>query len=364
MKLWGCVIVCVGSGYITQVFGYPGMGKALSELRLRQGDGGDSTEVTGDLATLSDDQLTPVGKQVKSMMVGDGEPESSEKWTSYPKKDTPQCAADTCCIWQYVANDMQKVFRGKSGRCTALARGAVRLGFHDAAGWSKATAPGGGADGSIILAPAEMQRKENKGLEEIVAQMQTWYSQYHPYGVSMADLIQMGATVATVVCPLGPRIRSYVGRRDSTTACPDGLLPPVTGSADFLIEMFENKTIRPHGLTALIGAHTTSQQRFVDPARAGDPQDSTPGVWDVLFYKQTLGNPPKRVLKFQSDVVLSQDPRISEEFQEFAGQGGQKHWNEVCRPHLPCSTTRLTLFHTGLCTGIYSYEPLGCLQHQ
>lgn len=147
----------------------------------------------------------------------------------------------------------------------------------------------------------------------------------------MADLIQMGATVAAVVCPLGPRIRSWVGRRDSSAACPDGLLPPVTGSADFLVSLFQNKTIQPHGLTALIGAHTTSQQRFVDPSRAGDPQDGTPGTWDVLFYKQTLlARPPKRIFRFQSDLVLSQDPRISGEFQEFAGPGGQDHWNEVC----------------------------------
>jgi hypothetical protein len=131
------------------------------------------------------------------------------------------------------------------------------------------------------------------------------------------------------VCDSGPRIRSFVGRKDSNVACTDGLLPGVNQKADALIQLFQDKTIQPHGLTALIGAHTTSQQRFVDPARAGDPQDSTPGVWDVLFYKQTLGQAPPRVFKFQSDVVLSQDPRINPEFTQFAGPGGQEHWNEV-----------------------------------
>ncbi|KAK2021878.1 peroxidase [Colletotrichum zoysiae] len=310
------------------------MKSTLSEIRSRAdqdgtgSDVGDSNELIGDLLTLDDSQLTPVGKSVKQLLTGSGTPESDETYPNLAAKGTPACAADTCCIWKYIANDLQGVFKGSSGRCTDFARAAVRLGFHDAGGWSKNTGPLGGADGSIILAAEEMTRGENRGLEEIVAQTNVWYNQYKQYGIGMADLIQFSATVATVVCPLGPRIRTYVGRQDSAAPCPNDLLPPVTGSADFLIQLFENKTIRAHGLTALIGAHTTSQQRFVDPSRAGDPQDSTPGVWDVKFYKETLGSAPARVFKFASDVVLAKDPRISAEFQAFAGQGGQSHWNE------------------------------------
>ncbi len=325
---------------------YPGMEKTLAEIRARVDvagtgaapDGGpddefDSTELIGDLIYPN---LTEVGLSIKNIITGNGDPQSSETYApgTLPNKDTAACRADTCCIWSYIAKDMHAAFRGNTGRCNNLARGAVRIGFHDAAGWSKFTGPLGGADGSIILAPEEMKRIENHGLEPIVAQMTKWHTAYEKYGVSMADLIQMGATVATVTCPLGPRIRTYVGREDSYVPCTNGLLPPVNGSADFLIEMFSNKTIAPHGLTALIGAHTTSQQQFVDPKRAGDPQDGTPGVWDVLFYQQTLGTvkTPKRVFKFQSDIVLSQDPRIEQEFQEFAGTGGQDHWNEVRNP--------------------------------
>lgn len=183
MKSWSVAAIYVSSVLVAPALGYPGMGKTLAELKARQSDGGDSTELIGDLI-YPDNQLTPVGKQVKAIITGSGDPESSVRWTSYPKKDTPQCAADVCCIWQYIANDMQRIFTGRSGRCTNYARAAVRLGFHDAAGWSKATAPGGGADGSIILAAVEMQRKENKGLEEIVAQMKIWYNTYHKYGVS------------------------------------------------------------------------------------------------------------------------------------------------------------------------------------
>jgi hypothetical protein len=141
----------------------------------------------------------------------------------------------------------------------------------------------------------------------------------------------MGATVATVVCPLGPRIRSFVGRADSNQLPPDGLLPEVNATVDDLIQLFEDKTIKPNGLAALVGAHTTSQQRFFIPKEAFDPQDSTPGVWDVLFYGETLNkNAPPRVVKFPSDLGLSTHPRTQAEWNAFTdAKTGQAHWNDV-----------------------------------
>lgn len=126
----------------------------------------------------------------------------------------------------------------------------------------------------------------------------------------------------------GPRVRSFVGRHDSDMACPDGLLPDVFSDADTLIELFQDKAIHPVGLAALIGAHSTSQQRFVDRSRYGDRQDSTPGIWDVKYYEETLGRAPPRVFKFPSDIALAEDPRINKEFRAFAGAGGQQHWNK------------------------------------
>ncbi|KAL1864614.1 hypothetical protein Daus18300_007631 [Diaporthe australafricana] len=321
-------IIHLGAGAVNLTHAYPGMDRVLSEIKVRDTEF-DSMELIGDLVNMTDSQLTAVGRSVKRIITGDGDGESYEIYPNIPVRDTPECAADTCCIWHYISADMAAKFRGRSGRCTNLARQAVRIGFHDAAGWSKGTGPLGGADGSIVLAPEEMARPENRGMEEIVGQMRAWFDEYGAYGVGMADLIQMASTTATVVCPLGPRVRSFVGRRDSAVPAPDDLLPSPFASADDLISLFRNMTIEPHGLTALLGAHTTSQQRFVDTERAGDPQDSTPGVWDVLFYKQTLdSNAPKRVFKFPSDVSLSKDPRTASEFREFAGPGGQEHWNE------------------------------------
>lgn len=120
------------------------------------------------------------------------------------------------------------------------------------------------------------------------------------------------------MCPLGPRIRSFVGRKDNSRAGPTGLLPGLTDSADTLVKLFAKKTIDAHDLVALVGAHTTSQQHFVNTARDGDPQDSTPDVWDVKLYPETTGSAAPRVFKFQSDINLSKDPRSAEEWKEFS----------------------------------------------
>ncbi|KAI0129148.1 ligninase H2 [Xylariales sp. AK1849] len=320
--------------FIPNALGYPGMGQQMADIMAREDGGadeGDSNELLGDLLTTGDKDLTTVGNNIKELLLGGGNPESDETYPGVPALISAKCGQDTCCVWKYIADDMAKLFRGNSGRCTRWARMAVRLGFHDAGGWSKATASqGGGADGSICL-NNELTLPENNGLQDIGAKMKDWYDYWHNKqgfkSVTMADLIQMGATVATVVCPLGPRVRSFVGRKDSSVQNPR-LLPSPFQSADELIQMFDDKTIKPHGLVALLGSHTTSQQFFVNTTRAGDPQDSTPGVWDVLFYGQTQGSAPKRVFKFPSDVAISQHPKTKTEWQEFAGQGGQQHWNE------------------------------------
>ncbi|KAF2758133.1 heme peroxidase [Pseudovirgaria hyperparasitica] len=317
--------------HIQYALSWPGMTTTLKDVmsmgkRQTNNDGDEPKELIGDLLTLSDSQLTPVAADIKSILLGTGSAESSTIDTTItPPLGSKACAADTCCAYKWLSLAMIKKFAGSSGRCTRFARAAVRLGFHDAGAWSK-TSAFGGADGSILLTN-ELDRVDNKGLQDIAAVTKAWYKQYQPYGISMADMIQFGATVATVVCPLGPRIKSYVGRIDNPKANPEGLLPGVNDSADKLIDMFRQKTIDPHGLVALVGAHTTSQQHFVNISRDGDPQDSTPGVWDVKFYGETLQpNPPVRVFKFASDVALSKDPRASSEWNEFVN--GQSHWNE------------------------------------
>lgn len=175
-----------------------------------------------------------------------------------------------------------------------------------------------------------MLRPENNGLQAIAAQTKAWYEKYSPYGISMADLIQFSSNVACVVCPLGPRTRTFVGRVDNSSASPEGLLPSAASDAATLVELFRNKTIGPHGLVALVGAHTTSVQFHTEVAQAGVPQDSTPGVWDVLFYSQTLETLMDGVFSFASDLALSKATGTADEWSAFAYQtDAQADWNEV-----------------------------------
>lgn len=201
-------------------FGWPGMGKMMGDLsqklQIRQADEdeNDSDEMIGDL--VSPGPITPLGQSVARIIVGDEDGFSDEVYTvAVPKKNSKACAADTCCIWSYIASELNDKFTGKSGRCNGFARAAIRQGFHDAGAWSKSSTHGG-ADGSLILA-GEISRTENHGLETIIDYTQKVYNKYSSYGIGMADLIQFMANVGTVSCPLGPRVRTYVGRIDSST---------------------------------------------------------------------------------------------------------------------------------------------------
>ncbi|KAF2198319.1 heme peroxidase [Delitschia confertaspora ATCC 74209] len=320
-------LIFVGSALAATSQAYPGMKDTSADLhRAALETRAEAKQLLGDLKTLKDSQLTQVGKDIKAMLLYNMNAQSATIQTGPPvgTVDSAACKADPCCVWKWIALEMTAKFNGTSGRCTKFARGAVRLGFHDAAVWSNTTSYGG-ADGSILLTD-ELSRADNNGLATIADATKNWYNRYKQYGISMADLIQFGANVATVVCPFGPRIRTYVGRKDNAKAGPTGLLPDVNDSADKLIKLFQAKTIDPHDLVALVGAHSTSQQHFVDTGRDGDPQDSTPGEWDVAFYGQTTGSPPPRVMKFNSDIALSKDSRTQGEWQQFVG--GQAHWNE------------------------------------
>ncbi|KAK3393394.1 heme peroxidase [Podospora didyma] len=317
---------------LPKVLAHPGLDDvllALNKLDTAAAAGcWESTELIGDLQWLNEYDLYPTARLIRDVLRGEASGQSDEYNYHVPPLHSPACAYDTCCVWQYIADDMERAFRERNGECNNAARGAVRLGFHDAAGWSKYTGQYGGADGSIVLAPEETERQVNAGLREIIDQYKFWFERWRHHGVSMADLIQMGANVATVVCPLGPRVLSFVGRYDNWNPAPDGLLPSPFDTADNLIEIFRAKTIQPKGLVSLLGAHSTSRQRLVDPSRFGAPQDSTPGVWDTLFYKQILGPSPASVFNFQSDLVLSRDPRMFPTWKAFAGPNGQQFWDE------------------------------------
>jgi len=239
-----------------------------------------------------------------------------------------------------VSAELTKLFKESDGLCNDNARAAIRFGFHDAGSWDKNSVYGG-ADGSLMMDFGEDSRPENNGLQSVRKLLRGVQAKYK---VGYADLAQYAHNHGTISCPKGPRIRTYVGRKDATRAAPDGLLPDVHDSADNLIALFERKGFSAHDLAALVGAHASAKQRFVDTTQAGKPLDTTPGVWDVEFYNDTLNQPTKNnpnIFVLPSDAVLSVHPKINDEWKSFVGD--QPHWNEdYAKSYIKMSLTGVT----------------------
>ncbi|KAI9147519.1 Versatile peroxidase [Paramyrothecium foliicola] len=322
------------------VAAHPGMGEQLGKLKNHIKPRDVSTELIGDLITLADEDLTPTGALIKQLITVLGGPERNRDETTFYEPNPPHplgsqaCQADTCCVWKHIADIMHGAFAQTDIRCNDFARAAVRLGFHDAGTWNRARGNnGGGADGSIVLAgECESRPADNGGLEPLCAQMRIWYDTYKAYGISMADLIQVAAYVATVTCPQGPRMRLFVGRLDNSAPSPENIMPFTHQSPEELSALFEDKTISGIDLVSLFGAHTLAKQRFEDPVRAGDAANSTPGVWDTTFYNETLwSGAPQNIFRFDSDVAIAnQDSQAGGLWRQFARRnGGAFSWASV-----------------------------------
>lgn len=138
------------------------------------------------------------------------------------------------------------------------------------------------------------------------------------------DMIVFAGSHAIVSCPGGPQVKTWIGRKDSSTPAPDGLLPDVQAPADSLYQLFQNKGFNDVDLAALLGAHTCSKQFNVDTSQSGAAQDSTAGVWDVKYYSETTA-PPKGVFVFPSDAKLANHTVVGKQFKGFVN--GQGKWN-------------------------------------
>lgn len=288
-----------------------------------------SRVLIGDLVTTIS---SPVGTQVAGILLGTISGRTVAEQGTKPV-DPVACAADPCCAWYDISNSLVNTFRNNGG-CGDTARAAVRGGFHDAATWSASEAAKGdnccGADGSLLLNPTEINRTDNLGLQALPGLLLPIYEQYQGtnVSVSMADLIQMAANVATVLCTKGPRVRSFVGRKDSNATAPTGLLPFPNMTAPVLISLFEDKTIISDDLIALVGAHTTAKEFFVTPKNPGQPLDQSPGVWDVQFYLDTVAVPkPAGIYRLASDIHLSKYNTTSALWTDFGAN--QTLWNEA-----------------------------------
>ncbi|KAF7366154.1 Peroxidase [Mycena venus] len=231
-------------------------------------------------------------------------------------------AVNSVCLPWYGIRDtiMSEIFQG---RCGDNARAAVRLSFHDAGTFSQElqdnALPNGGADGSILVDPNEVLRSENNGLQNIVSLLQPLPDQF---GVSPGDIVQIAGILAVLACPGGPAITAYVGRTPPQNIAPTGLLPSPEDPVATLVARFADMGLSSRDMIALIGAHTTGTQQFVNPAEANYTFDTTDTIWDTRFYTQTADNTTvlPDVYKLDSDVAFSTDPTTSTDFNRFIGQ--------------------------------------------
>ncbi|KAF2203670.1 heme peroxidase [Delitschia confertaspora ATCC 74209] len=218
-------------------------------------------------------------------------------------------------VWTNISKSLTNEFLS-NGQCNDAARAAIRAAFHDCFN--------GACDGSLILAN-ECSNSENRGLSGICG---TLGSMAEINNVGVADLIQFAAAHAIKTCPQGPSIPVYIGRKDSSTASPTGILPSGTASGDSLLELFESKGFSATELAALIGAHTAARQFNADASRAGAALDSTPGEWDVKYYSETLKHSSPFTL--QADRNLAEHAVVGKSFRSFSGN--QAGWNAAFVP--------------------------------
>lgn len=68
------------------------------------------------------------------------------------------------------------------------------------------------------------------------------------------------------------------------------MIPDVNDSVEKMLARFADMGLSVRDTMALVGAHSTAKQRFVDPSQAGKSMDSTVDIWDVKFYGETLNS--------------------------------------------------------------------------
>lgn len=109
---------------------------------------------------------------------------------------------------------------------------------------------------------------------------------------------------AIKTCPGGPTVPVLVGRSDSSTASPAGLLPSGASAAQDLIQRFADRGFSTVDLAALVGAHTAARVRISVPGKANLTMDETPGQWDNKFYSETIDG--------QAPVTLPSDKNLAD----------------------------------------------------
>ncbi|KAJ7142400.1 heme peroxidase, partial [Mycena epipterygia] len=195
----------------------------------------------------------------------------------------------------------------------------------------------GAADGSLLWDPNEVLRSENDGLTSIVNLLQPLHAQFGD--VTPGDLLHLAGVLGVLACPGGPRITAWVGRPQPKNIAPTGLLPSPDDPVEKILDRFADMGFTIRDLMALVGAHSTGTQSFVDPAKANSSFDSTVDLWDVKYctFPPVDGELSSfqgliallcalGVLKLHSDVNFAGNSSTSADFARYFNN--QPDWDE------------------------------------
>ncbi|KAJ3048339.1 hypothetical protein HK097_010657 [Rhizophlyctis rosea] len=240
--------------------------------------------------------------------------------SAVPTLERRQTGCDSA-LWNRVKGAIMEQFGSRP--CSPLGRAAIRLYFHDA-GTYDTKDDTGGPNGSVMRFDSEANQPQNNHLRDVILALRTVYDRFSGQ-VSRADIINLAGLLGTQSCPGGASIPFFIGRKDSTTPDDASRLPGDTEPMDNIISKFQRQGLTNKQLAALIGAHTTGK-RFSSPpsepvnGNAGLAFDSTPEVWDLNYYNETLQqptSPPLGQTRIQVDVAISRDPRTKNEFARY-----------------------------------------------
>ncbi|KAF2437169.1 heme peroxidase [Tothia fuscella] len=259
------------------------------------------------LVLLTTSVLTYASPHLSSRQDGNSSGEASaDQWGRCPP------------VWNTISRELTSLFRS-GNQCNDDARAAIRAVFHDCF-------PDGGCDGSLAI-PAELGRSPNTRLTGTVNKLKSVAEKYR---VSVADMLMFAGSTAVLVCPGGPTVKTYVGRKDAKSPAPEGQLPTGDVTGDEALQKFQQRGFSAQDLAALVGAHSAARQRDQDPSQAGKSLDSSPGSWDVKFYAETIAK--KAPFSLPSDLSLANQTQVGPIFKKFAKSQGQ--WNAAFAPAL------------------------------
>merc|ERR1712000_525456 len=164
--------------------------------------------------------------------------------------------------------------------------GLVRLAWHAAGTYDKAT-NSGGSDGATMRFAPESDHGANAGLAVARTLLEPIQAR-HP-GISTSDLWQFAAVVAIEEMG-GPKIPFRPGRvdkPDETHCTPDGRLPDAAQTQNHIRDIFYRMCFNDREIVALLGAHAIGRCHS-DRSGFDGPWTKAPTMFSNEFYRELL----------------------------------------------------------------------------